>query len=202
MRPRKRDRDRSQEELLTLKRDDVINSNRMGLPGKAEKHASSRGLAPDTDANEARMRSICFAIGPPEKESARSSSTGKRSLRGGGRRDDQVLSRRCSCGPSGQRRDFYKQLIGETSYQPAVALFSGLSNLLASGQAKGTASHKTATDSSGDARPAYSHEIICRIVGKALLASEMDTLQAHLLPHQLAIGVKAGVGAMPHLARQ
>ena len=35
-----------------------------------------------------------------------------------------------------------------------------------------------------------------------MLASEMDTLQAHLLPHQFAVGVKAGVEAMPHLARQ
>ena len=62
-----------------------------------------------------------------------------------------------AAGPSGQRPDFYKQLIGENGDQPAVLLFSGLSNLLASGQAppflapclggaKGTALHKTAKD--------------------------------------------------------
>ena len=40
-----------------------------------------------------------------------------------------------SAGPSGQRPDLYKQLIGERGDKPAVALLTGLSTLLASGQA-------------------------------------------------------------------
>ena len=34
-----------------------------------------------------------------------------------------------------------------------------------------------------------------------MLGSEVDNLREHLLPHQLAMGVPAGVEVMPHLAR-
>ncbi len=118
-----------------------------------------------------------------------------------------------SAGPTGQRPDLYKQLIGDKGDHPAVPLFTSLSNLLASGQAppelrpfiggaKGTALYKTAKDGTDDARPACSGETIRRVIGKALLATEIEVLSDHLLPHQLAVGVKAGVEAMPHLVRQ
>ena len=117
-----------------------------------------------------------------------------------------------SAGPSGQRPDFYKQLVGNGD-KLAVPLLLGLCNLLAAGRAplelrafiggaKGTALYKKAKDGSDDARPACSGETIRRIIGKALLATEIENLSSHLLPHQLAVGVPAGVEAMAHLTRQ
>ncbi len=41
-----------------------------------------------------------------------------------------------------------------------------------------------------------------RVIGRALLGTEIETLCDHLLPHQLAVGVPAGVEAMPHVTRQ
>ncbi len=41
-----------------------------------------------------------------------------------------------------------------------------------------------------------------RIVGTVLPATEIEPLSDHLLPHQLAIGVRAGVDAMPYVVRQ
>ena len=35
-----------------------------------------------------------------------------------------------------------------------------------------------------------------------MLGSDIEAIRAHLLPHQLAVGVKAGVEAMPHIVRQ
>ena len=51
-----------------------------------------------------------------------------------------------------------------------------------------------------DARPASAGELIRRVVGKALLATEIETLRQHLFPLQLAVGVKGGVEVMLHLA--
>ena len=118
-----------------------------------------------------------------------------------------------SAGPSGHRPDLYKQLIGEKGDKPAVSLFMALANLLASGRAprelrpfigsaKGTALKKKAKDGSDDARPACSGETIRRIIGKVLLGTDLEALSDHLLPHQLAVGVRAGVEAMPHVLRQ
>ena len=55
---------------------------------------------------------------------------------------------------------------------------------------------------SDDARPVCSGETIRRIIGNALLATEIENLSSHLLPHQLAVGVPAGVEAMAHVTRQ
>ncbi len=118
-----------------------------------------------------------------------------------------------SAGLTGQRPDLYKQLIGERGDRPAATLLTGLSNVLASGQAprelrpciggaKGTALRRAAKDGTEDTRPACSGETIRRVVGKALLATEVDALGEHLAPLQLAVGVKAGVEAMPHVVRQ
>ena len=64
---RKRRLDRTEEEeLVDLKKEQVIELARRGLPGKAVKHASSQGLAPDTPATGARMRSKFVA--PPSSQ--------------------------------------------------------------------------------------------------------------------------------------
>ena len=117
-----------------------------------------------------------------------------------------------TAGPSGQRPDFYKQLMGNGD-NPAVPLLLCLCNLLAAGRApaelrafirraKGTALYKKAKDRSDDARPVCSGEAIRRIIGKALLATKIENLSTLLLPHQLAVGVPAGVKAMAHVTRQ
>ena len=61
---------------------------------------------------------------------------------------------------------------------------------------------KTTKSGEPDARPISSGEALRRLVGKALLRTEMDTLREHLLPCQLAVGVPAGAEVMPLLARQ
>ena len=89
-----------------------------------------------------------------------------------------------SRGPTGQRPDFYKQLVVKGD-KPAVPLLLGLSHLLAAGRApaelptfigrrKGTALRKKAKDASDDARPARSGKTIRRIIGKALLATDRE----------------------------
>ena len=94
--------------------------------------------------------------------------------------------------------------MGEKGDKPAATLLTGLCNLLVSGRApnclrpyvggaKGTALKKTAKDGSDDARPACSGKVIRRLVGKALTLTEIDSLRGHLLPHQFAVGVPAGV---------
>ena len=67
--------------------------------------------------------------------------------------------------------------------------------------AKGTALYKKAKDDSDDARPACSGETIRRVIGKALLSTEIEYLSSHLLPCQLAVGVPEGVEAMAHVTR-
>ena len=204
------------EQELERKREEVIDLARRGLPGKAVSHASSLGLAPDTAATERIMRSKFVA--PPATQSA-SASRRSPTLEANTITDEGVVKAvrsfgvGVSAGPSGQRPDLYKQMIGEKGDKPAVPLLSSLSNLLASGQAppelrpyfggaKGTALRKTAKDGSDDARPACSGETMRRIVGKVLLGTDIETLSDHLLPHQLAVGVRAGVEAMPHVVRQ
>ncbi len=211
---RRRPRERTEEELAALKQEEVIDLARRGLPGKAVKHASSLGLAPDTPATEARMRSKFVAPPPGQHSSHRVPAPPSNEITEEGVvKAIRSFDTGVSAGLTGQRPDLYKQLIGERGDRPSVPLFAGLSNLLASGQAprelcpclggaKGTALRKIAKDGTDDARPACSGETIRRVVGKALLATENDALSEHLLPHQLAVGVKAGVEAMPHVVRQ
>ena len=123
------------------------------------------------------------------------------------------FSRGAAPGPSGHRPDFYKQIIGENGDRPGCAIMTGLCNLVADGRApkqlrpylggaRCTALYKRKKTGDDDARPACSGETIRRTVGRALLATEIDTLRDHLQPLQLAVGEKAGVEAMPHLTRQ
>ena len=211
---RGRKRLRTEEQELKLKQEQVLDLARRGLPGKAIQHAASLGLAPDTPQTEAIMRSK-FVEPPSSQLTSRRLPAPEANLITEGSTVKAIHSfgMGVSAGPSGQRPDFYKQLVGEKGDKPAASLLAGLANLLASGiappelrpymgGAKGTSLRKTAKDGSEDARPACSGETIRRVVGKTLLASEIGTLGEHLLPHQLAVGVKAGVEAMPHLVRQ
>ena len=70
------------------------------------------------------------------------------------------------------------------------------------GGAVGHAVKKISKDGEEDARPVCCGEVWRRIVGKALLSTETDALEAHLCPHQLAVNVRSGAEVMPHLARQ
>ena len=94
-----------------------------------------------------------------------------------------------------------------------MPLLTGLTNLLASGRAppelrpyiggaRCAALKRTGKDCTADVRPACSGETICRIAGKALLASELDTLKEHVSSRQLALGVACGQECMAHVVRQ
>jgi hypothetical protein len=83
--------------------------------------------------------------------------------------------------------------------RPPDALRPYLGSALA---ARGTAFRKTVKDGSEDARPVCPGEAIRRMVCKALLATEILNLKEHRSRHQLAVGHRASVKAMPQLARQ
>ena len=107
-----------------------------------------------------------------------------------------------------------RQLAGEgDANTPFIHVLTGFANLLADGQApahmqayvggaRGTALRKVSKTGGADVRPVCSGEAFRRLVGKALLATEIQTLRDHLLPFQFAVGVKAGAEILPHLARQ
>ena len=57
------------------------------------------------------------------------------------------------------------------------------------GGARGTALEKTSKAGAADVRPSCAGEAVRRLVGKALLRSDLTALRAHLLPHQLAVGL-------------
>ena len=168
---------RLSEEVLIKKHEEVIGLARRGLPGKAVRHASSLGLAPDTPETEAKMRAKF--VEPPQTQIASKRMPAPES---NNITEEAVVhainsfDAGVSAGPSGHRPDFYKQLIGEKGDKPAVALLTALANLLASGRAprelrpfigstKGTPLKKKAKDGSDDARPAWSGETIRQIVG-------------------------------------
>ena len=202
------------EQTLNKKREEVIDLARRGLPGKAVRHASSLGLAPDTLATEMKMKSKFVEPPPTQKSSQRMPVPEVNTITEEGIvHAIHSFGAGVSAGPSGHRPDFYKQLIGEKGDKPAVPLLTALGNLLAAGGApselrpfigcaKGTALYKRAKDGSDDTRPACSGETIRRIIGKVLLGTDIEVLRDHLLPHQLAVGVRAGVEAMPHVVRQ
>ena len=187
-RPRTATDDEAEEERSRdRKRSEVISLARRGLPGKAVQHASSMGLAPDTPATEATMRSK-FVAPPPAQSTSRRvpAPTSNEVTEAALMTAIRSFGAGVSAGPSGQRPDFYKQLVGNGD-KPAVPLLLGLCNLLAAGKAsaelrafigrvKGTALYKKAKDGSDDARPACSGDTIRRIIGKGLLATETENL--------------------------
>ncbi|CAK0886604.1 unnamed protein product [Prorocentrum cordatum] len=204
----------SEEEQKERKQQEVIALARRGLPGKAVTHASSRRLAPDSQQTEDTMRSKFPAAPASQRGSQRPPAPPANELTDEGvAAAIRSFSRGAAPGPSGHRPDFYKQVVGEKGDKPGCAILSGICNLLADGRApkqlraylggaRGTALRKTAKDGSDDARPVCSGETIRRVVGKALLATELNALRAHLQPLQLAVGVRAGAEVMPHMARQ
>ena len=116
-------------------------------------------------------------------------------------------------GPTGLRPDLLQQLVSGSEERPAAHLLTQLVNLLADGQApaglrpyvgggRGTALQKVSKTGTADVRPLCAGEALRRLVGKVLLRSELPALRAHLLPHQLAVGVSSGAEAMVHLHRQ
>ena len=202
------------ERAQARKRDEVVSLARRGLPGKAVQHAASLGLAPDTPEVEAIMRAKFVQAPPRQRESARLPAPPANELTEADVAAAIISFKRgVEPGPAGQRPDLDRQIIGEKGDRPGCAILAGICNLLADGRgppqlrpylggARATALAKKTKDGRDDARPACAGEAIRRVVGKALLATEVDVLTAHLLAHQLAVGTRAGVEAMPHLARQ
>ena len=95
----------------------------------------------------------------------------------------------------------------------ALTSLTAFANILADGQApkqlrpylggaKGTAGAKKSKTGQPDARPLCAGEFFRRVVSRCILYTEADTLREHLLPHQLAVAVKAGVEVLPHVSRQ
>ena len=204
----------SDEQKAAARKQEVLSLTRRGMPGKAVRHAVSLGLAADTEEVEKIMRSKFVQPPASQATSARIPAPQANDLTETGvARAIHSFNRGVSAGPPRQRPDFYKQLIGEKNDKPGLGILTGICTLLANGLAprqlapyiggaRGTALYKKAKDGSDDARPACSGGAIRRTVGKALLPTEMDNLRDHLCPHHLAVGIRAGVEAMPHLARQ
>ena len=214
-RQRRKAAEQTLEKQAAVNREAVIALARRGLPGKAIQLAASDGLAPDTDRVADIMMSKFVAPPPAQRTSRRAPAPPANELL-----DDAMaravrsFARGVGAGPTGMRPDFLKQIVGEETDRPGLAILSGICNLLADGRApkylrpflggaKGTALFKRAKNGDDDARPACSGEAIRRLVSKALLATEAGTLAEHLLPQQLAApGVGSGVEAMPHVVRQ
>ena len=159
------DDEAEEERAQDRKRGEVISLARRGLPGKAVQHACSMGLAPDTAATEETMRSK-FVAPPPTQSTSRRvmAPTSNEVTEAALKAAISSFNAGVSAGPSGQRPDFYKQLVVNGD-KPAVPPLLGLCNLLAAGRApaelrafiggaKGTALYKKAKDGSDDARPA------------------------------------------------
>ncbi len=187
---------------------------RRGLPGKAVSRLVEPGLAPDTPAVEMIMRSKF--ITPPDSQagSFRPPPPAANQLT-----EECVVqavhtfARGAGPGRTGCRADFVKQLVGKLGDRQCVPLVVAFANLLANGEAPrklapylggatGTALDKVSKSGEQDARPVCSGEYWRRLVGKALLSTEVGNLRDYLAPHQLAVGAPAGVEVMPHLARK
>ena len=164
----------------------VLAAMRSKFPGRPPHQAtSSRPAAPP--ANEAGVEDVVRAI--------------------------RSFPRGAAPGPTGLRPDLLQQLVSGSEERPAAHLLTQLVNLLADGQApaglrpyvgggRGTALQKVSKTGTADVRPLCAGEALRRLVGKVLLRSELPALRAHLLPHQLAVGVSSGAEAMVHLHRQ
>jgi hypothetical protein len=132
----------------------------------------------------------------------------------------RIFSREAGAGPSGTRPDFLRQLIDRNASSDIAKTTAAFRTMLANGEAPqalvpfsggacGYAFSKEAKSADGaaastatDARPVCCGEAWRRVVGNAVLTIEGPTLQKYLLPHQLAVKVRAGVETLPHLARQ
>ena len=194
-------------------REECVSLAERGLAAKAVNRVVGPGPAPDTPEVEAIMRSKF--IQPPQSQANSRRPPAPPS---------NVLSEECVAkaalsfargagpGPTGLRPDFVKQIIGDKGEKRGIGSITQLCNLLADGQAppklapflagaNGNAMDKKSKTGEQDARPVCSGDYWRRLVGKALLSTELENLRDHLLPHQLAVGVPCGVEVMPHLAR-
>lgn len=188
---------------------------RRGLPGKALQRLSGGKVAEPTPAVVGAMRSkfpprpphqAASARPPPPPANEAAAEDVLRAVRS--------FPRGAAPGPSGLRPDFLQQLVGGGGDErPAVQLLTSLVNLLSDGRApsglrpdlgvaRGTALRKVSKSGHPDVRPLCAGEALRRLVGKVLLRSELPALRAHLLPHQLAVGVSCGAETMPHLQQQ
>ena len=168
--PKKRHRPVDKEKEAERRREEVVSLARRGLPGKAMQHTMSEGLAPDTPENGLKIRK---KFPPPPVEQSTSRRMGAPAANEITEADlvgaIYSFQKGVATGPSGQRPDFYKQLIGDKGDKPAVALLTSMANLLASGRAppelrpyiggaRCVALKRTAKDGREDVRPACAGE--------------------------------------------
>lgn len=204
----------SAEQVERKKHEEAVSLARRGLPGKAVQRLTSEGLAPNTPEVQSIMRSKFVAPPVGQESTSRAPAPTANELTQESIADAlKSFDRGAAPGPSGLRADFLRQAVGEQADKPIIALITSLCNILANGEAprglqsilggaRGTAFNKTSKTGEVDARPVCSGEVWRRLVGKALLRTEMEALRAHLLPLQLAVGAPSGGEVMPHLARQ
>ncbi|CAK9062512.1 unnamed protein product [Durusdinium trenchii] len=187
---------------------------RRGMPGKAVQRLSGAPPAAPTPDTVAATQAKFPTRPPHQAASLRAAAPPANDIS-----CDEVVRavrsfpRGAAPGPTGMRPDFLKQLVDAGDEQYGAQALTDLVNLLADGRApaalrpylggaRGTALAKLSKTGTADARPLCAREALRRLVGKVLLRSELPALRAHLLPHQLAVGVSAGAEVMPHLYQQ
>ena len=117
------------------------------------------------------------------------------------------------CGPTGLRAFFLAQCIGKDDDDACAGIFQNLIQLLAEGRAPtylrrwygggglmGVGKEDKPLDT--DARPIVSGEDWRKITFKCTLEADKKSVMERLQPHQLSVGVKAGVDAMIHASRK
>lgn len=218
----------SEEHEKLLRQEKAIIYTMQGMRSKAVSRLTGPPLAPDTERTENILRSKF--VEPPAHQAARQRQGPVASILTEVSVAKTILSfhKGLGGGPSGLRPDLLKQIIGSKGDRPGITPITSFCNLLADGQApiyvqpflagaNGFAFTKeskqsqaeaseadqssVAPDTDADARPVCSGEVWRRLVGKALLNTEKDSLLDYLKPYQLAVAVRSGTEVMPHLAR-
>ena len=169
-----------------------------GMPGRAVKRLTSRGLAPDTPELERMMRSKFIRRPLGQAESSRPPSPPENELIGGVVIEAiNSFPKGASAGPSGLRSDWMKQYLNESGDDVFLIAMTRLVNLLANADAPdelrpflgGAVCHaipkdakiELGSDASGqvDARPACGGDFWRRLTSKCLLSSDMEALRTH-----------------------
>ena len=188
-----------------------------GMPAKAVQRLTTAGMAPDTAETEKAMRSkfpeppvggqgVDLPAAPPANELSVEEVRGAIC----------AFARGAAAGPSGLRPDLLRQLIERGDSRSSLRVMTAFANMLADGKAPdrlapwvaGAAGHAFrkrhkpgAPEEAVGVRPVCCGEAWRRLVSKALLGTEREAAVRYLQPYQLAVGVSAGVEAVPHVAR-
>ena len=152
---------------------------RRGMPGKAVQRLAGAPLAAPSEATIAAMRAK-FPARPPHQLGSSRLPAPPVAIRS--------FPRGAAPGPSGLRPDFLKQVVGDGDEQYSAQLFTSFVNVLADGRAplalrpylggaRGMALQKVSKSGGADVRPLCAGEALRRLVGKALLRTELPALR-------------------------